>query len=425
MLRKTLALAVSALSLVVLAQPVSAAGTCKLTPATQATELGKFYGRVVDLDTGKQLVAIRADEPTPSASVLKILTGVAAIVQLPAKFTVATKVYSVAGEPGTLVLQGAGDPTLSRLMPPSYSTYPKPARLPRLATQALAKLPVGTKITKIIVDDTYFKGVAYNPYWKASDRTNGYISPITALQVDAARLNPDLTDKRYSGVRSSTPTTQAAAIFKRALGSVAQAATIEPLPKKPLVLTELASATSSPVESWVDHGMKFSDNTEVEFIARQVSKWMGLGTNYTSIQPMMKETLSQLGVSSKGLVMKDASGLAQDNRVTARLITDTLLAVDPFSDSIGDFSSYLATSSSAGTLSTRFKGANKLPAGVVKAKTGFIPGLYSLAGYVTAKDGHRLVFAFFARGGGVGGGTRTALDSLVVKSFTCGARLTP
>lgn len=425
MLRKTLALAVSALSLIALAQPVSAANTCKLTPATKATELGKFYGRVVDLDTSKQLVAIRADEPTPSASVLKILTGVAAIVQLPAKFTVATKVYSVAGEPGTLVLQGAGDPTLSRLMPPSYSTYPKPARLPRLAALALAKVPAETKITRIIVDDTYFKGVAYNPFWKASDRSNGYISPITALQVDAARLNPDLTDKRYSGVRSSTPTTQAAAIFKKALGSRAMSATIESLPKQKLILTEIASVTSSPVESWVDHGMKYSDNTEVEFIARQVSKWMDLGTNYTSIQPMMQQTLSQLGVSSKGLVMKDASGLAQDNRVTARLITDTLLAVDPFSESIGDFSKYLATTSSAGTLSTRFKGANKLPASAVQAKTGFIPGLYSLAGYVTAKDGHRLVYAFFARGGGVGGGTRTALDGLVVKAFTCGAKLTP
>ena len=425
MLRKTLALAVSALSLIALAQPVSAASTCKLTPATKATELGKFYGRVVDLDTGKQLVAIRADEPTPSASVLKILTGVAAIVQLPANFTVATKVYSVDGEPGTLVLQGAGDPTLSRLMPPSYSTYPKPARLPRLATQALTKLPAETKITRIIVDDTYFKGVSYNPFWKPSDRSNGYISPITALQVDAARLNPDLTDKRYSGVRSSTPTTQAAAIFKKALGSRAMAATIEPLPKEELKLTEIASITSSPVEAWVDHGMKYSDNTEFEFIARQVSKWLDLGTNYTSIQPMMKQTLAQLGVSSKGLVMKDASGLAQDNRVTARLITDTLLAVDPFSESIGDFSKYLATTSSAGTLSTRFKGANKLPAGAVQAKTGFIPGLYSLAGYVTAKDGHRLVYAFFARGGGVGGGTRTALDGLVVKAFTCGAKLTP
>lgn len=424
MLRKTFALAVGALSLLVLVQPVSAATGCSMNQVIKAPELGKFYGRVVDLDTQKELFALRADEPTPSASVLKILTGVAAIVQLPAKFTVATKVYSVAGEPGTLVLQGAGDPTLSRLMPPSYSTYPKPARLPRLATEALASLPAGTKITKIIVDDSYFEGVAYNPNWKPSDRTNGYVSPITALQVDAARMNPDLTTKRYSGVRSSTPTTQAAAQFKLALGDQALSATIVPMPKTPLQLTELASVTSSPVESWVDHGMKFSDNTEVEFIARQVSKWTGFGTNYTSIQPMVKLTLSQLGVSSKGLLMKDASGLAQDNRVTARLITDTLLAADPFSEAIGDFSKYLATPTSAGTLSTRFKGSNKLPAGVVQAKTGFIPGLYSLAGYVTAKDGHRLVYAFFARGQGVGGGTRTKLDSLVVKAYTCGARLT-
>jgi len=424
MLRKTLALAVGALSLLVLTQPVSAATGCALTPSTKSLELGKFYGRVVDLETQKELFALRADEPTPSASVLKILTGVAALVQLPAKFTVATKVYSVAGEPGTLVLQGAGDPTLSRLMPPSYSTYPKPARLPRLATQALAALPAGTKITKIIVDDSYFEGVAYNPNWKLSDRTNGYVSPITALQVDAARMDPDLTTKRYSGVRSSTPTTQAAAQFKLALGDQALSATIVPMSKTTLQLSALASVTSSPVESWVDHGMKFSDNTEVEFIARQVSKWTGFGTNYTSIQPMVKLTLAQLGVSSKGLLMKDASGLAQDNRVTARLITDTLLAADPFSEAIGDFSKYLATPTSAGTLSTRFKGSNKLPAGVVQAKTGFIPGLYSLAGYVTAKDGHRLVYAFFARGAGVGGGTRTKLDSLVVKAYTCGARLT-
>ena len=424
MLRKTLAIAVSALSLIMLAQPVSAVETCKLTASTKAPELGKFYGRVVDLETGTEFFALRADEPTPSASVLKILTGVAAIFQLPAKFTVATKVFTVAGSPGTLVLQGAGDPTLSRLMPPSYSTYPKPARLPRLANLALAALPTETKITKIIIDDSYFQGVAFNPFWKASDRTNGYVSPITALQVDAARMNPDLTDKRYSGVRSSTPASQAAALFKKSLGSQALSATIEPLPKQKLELTELASVTSSTVEAWVDHGMKFSDNTEVEFIARQVAKWMDLGTNYTSIQPMMKQTLAQLGVSSKGLVMKDASGLAQDDRVTARLITDTLLAVDPFSESIGDFSKYLASTSSAGTLSTRFKGANKLPAGAVQAKTGFIPGLYSLAGYVTAKDGHRLVFAFFARGAGVGGGTRTKLDSLVVKAFSCGARLT-
>ncbi len=424
MFRKTLALIVGALTLVAFTQPVSAAVSCHFVPVTKVGELGTFYGRVVDLNTGKQLVGIRASEQTPSASVLKVLTGIAAITQLPAKYTVDTKVFTVDEEPGTLVLQGSGDPTLSRLMPPHYTTYPKPARLPKLAAKALAALPSGTIIRRIVVDSSFFSGVAFNPYWKASDRTNGYVSPIVGLAVDGARVNPDLTSKQYSGVRVSDPVMQAAKSFKDSLGALASSATLVLKLDKSLHLTPLVAVTSSPIEAWVDHAMKFSDNTEVEYIARHVSSWMGFGTNYTSIQPMVVQTLGQLGVSSKGLVMKDAAGLAQADRVTPKLITDALVAADRFSDSVGDFSGYLANSSSAGTLSTRFKGANKLPAGVVQAKTGFIPGLYSLAGYVTARDGHRLVFAFFARGGGVGGGTRTKLDSLVVRAFTCGARLT-
>ena len=424
MLRKTLALTLGALTLVAFAQPVSASVSCHFEPTTKAYELGKFYGRIVDLDSGKQLVGIRATEATPSASVMKVLTGISALVQLPAKFTVQTKVYSVAGQPDAIVLQGAGDPTLSRLMPPHYTTYPRPARLPRLAALAAAQLPAGSALKHIYVDDSYFSGTAYNPYWKASDRTNGYVSPITALQVDGARQNPDLTSKSYSGVRVADPVFQAADSFRKSLGAVATGATIEKLPKQLGELTEIASVTSAPVEAWVDHGMKFSDNTEVEFIARQVSKWMGFGTDYKSIQPAIKLSMSELGVATNGLVMKDAAGLAQDDRVTPKIISDALVAAATYSDSVGDFSSYLANSTSAGTLSTRFKGANKLPAGVVQAKTGFIPGLYSLAGYVTASDGHRLVFAFFARGGGVGGGTRTKLDSLVVRAYACGARLT-
>lgn len=424
MFRKTLALVAGALTFVAMAQPVSAAVSCRLAPETKVYELGTFYGRVVDLDTGNQLVGIRAGEQTPSASVLKVLTGIAAITQLPPKYTVDTKVFKVDEEPGTLVLQGAGDPTLSRLMPPHYTTYPKPARLPRLAARALAVLPAGTIIKRIVVDSSFFSGAAYNPFWKPSDRTNGYVSPIVGLAVDGARVNPDLTDKHYSGSRVSDPVAQAAKSFKESLGARASGAVIDYKLDKSLHLTQLAAVTSSPIEAWVDHAMKFSDNTEVEYIARHVSEWMGLGTSYTAIEPMVKQTLAQLNVPSAGLVMKDAAGLAQDDRVTPTIITNALVAIDRFSESVGDFSSYLANSTSAGTLSTRFKGANKLPAGVVQAKTGYIPGLYSLAGYVTASDGHRLVFAFFARGGGVGGGTRTKLDSLVVKAFTCGARLT-
>lgn len=424
MLKKTLAFALAALSLVSLATPTTAATSCRLSPSTSAYELGTFYGRVVDTTSNKQLFAKRAKEQTPSASVLKVLTGISALLQLPAGYTVATKVYRVAGSPDTIVLKGAGDPTLSRLLPPHYTTYPKPARLPRLAAAALAKLPVDFQIKRIIIDDSFFNGDEYNPYWKASDRTNGYVSPISSISVDAARVNPDLTDKKYSGTRVSDPTMQAANFFKSALGARARGAVIERTKFQYQNLVELASVQSSTIEAWVDHGMKHSDNTEVEYIARHVSKSLGLGTNYTDIQPAIVRSMARLGVLTNGLVMHDAAGLAQEDRVTPQLITDALIAADRPTSQVPNFASYLATTTSAGTLSTRFKGVNKLPAGVVQAKTGYIPGLYSLAGYVTAKDGHRLVFAFFARGGGVGAGTRTKLDSLVVKAYTCGARLT-
>lgn len=424
MIRRAIAASLVALGLLNAAQPVSAASACSYGSMTTQYELGTFYGRVVDATTGKELFAKRAKEQTPSASVLKVITGIGALLELPGGFTVDTTVSTVVGSPETLVLRGAGDPTLSRLMPPHYTTYPRPARLGRLAEATLAALPQGTKITNIIVDETYFDGRAYNPYWKASDRTNGYISPITALQVDGARVNPDLTDKKYSGYRVSDPVQQAGVVFRNYLGAVARGAKISEQHFNYRATTQIAAVTSSTVETWVDHAMKHSDNTEVEFIARQVSKYLGFGTNFTSIQPSAMKTLRDLGVDSTGLVMHDAAGLAQDDRVTAKLITDALLATtDPASPAV-NFANYLATTTSAGTLSTRFKGANKLPDNAVQAKTGFIPGLYSLAGFVTARDGHRLVFAFFARGGRVGYGTRNALDSLVVKAYRCGAKLT-
>ena len=423
MFRKIATLALTFATLLVFAAPAPAF-SCRFTPLTQVSALGAFYGTVTDTATGKELVSIRPTEPTPSASVLKILTGVAAVLHLPKGHRVSTTVYTIDGFSNTIVLRGGGDPTLSRLLPPSYSTYSKPARLPKLAEQVLAKLPTDFKIRNIIIDTSAYEGVAYNPFWKPSDRTNGYVSPITALAVDAGRMNPDLTDQKYNGTRVEDPVAQAATVFKKALGVRGKNAFIEYKPVGYLNLRELTSVKSSPMELWVDHGMKFSDNSEVEYTARAVLSHLGKSASFTEIEPMIRQTLDQLGVSSKGLVMKDASGLAQENRVTARMITNVLVEASRPSSPVASFPQYLATTSSAGTLTTRFKGANALPKGVVLAKTGFIPGLYSLAGYVTAKDKRKLAFAFFARGGGVGGSTRSTIDSLVVRAYSCGAKLT-
>ena len=403
--------------------PVQASG-CSFAKVTGNSSLGKLYASVVDTSSGKQLAGVREAEATPSASVMKLFTGAAALLYLPSDYRAETTVLSVDQEPGTIVLRGGGDHALSRLVAPHYTTYATPARLSTLAARTLAKLPPDVQITRIILDDSFFEGTAYNPWWFATDRVYGYVSPITGLAVDAARINPDLTDKAYDGTRVSDPVNQAGIYFRRALGARAKNAALDDTVYPWHSYTKLASVTSAPVTTWIDHAMKVSDNTETEYLIRHVLKRSERGTNYTDIQDQIESMLFQLGVSPKGLEMKDAAGLAQADRVTAKMVTGLLNASAQSDSPIAKLGDTLATSTSIGTVSSRFTGTNSVVRGKVQAKTGFIPGLYSLAGFVQAKDGHRMAFAFFARGKGTGGGTRNAIDTLVKRAYECGARLT-
>ena len=85
---------------------------------------------------------------------------------------------------------------------------------------------------------------------------------------------------------------------------------------------------------------------------------------------------------------------------------------------------YLPVSGVSGTLSARFTGASKAARGAVHAKSGYIPGLYSLAGVVMAKDGTPIAFAAFSRE--AGGKTlyysaRAAHDAIAARLYECGA----
>jgi D-alanyl-D-alanine carboxypeptidase/D-alanyl-D-alanine-endopeptidase (penicillin-binding protein 4) len=75
---------------------------------------------------------------------------------------------------------------------------------------------------------------------------------------------------------------------------------------------------------------------------------------------------------------------------------------------------------------SRFTGKNAKARTFVKGKTGFIPGLYSLAGIINAKDGSRLAYAIFARsadGKSVTWSTRGALDTVATRFYVCGSKL--
>ncbi len=404
----------------------TAPNSCSAKSAVSQSALGKFYAYVVDVNTGRVLLDINGAEATPSASVLKVLSVAAALNNLPANYTASTKVYTVPSQPGVIVLKGGGDHTLSKVTKGSYTTYAKAARLETLASKVLTSWNSDQSITKIILDSSFFKGASYNPYWLASDRTNGYISHITALQVDSDRANGDQTSSAYSGYRSTDPVIKTGTLFKQALKGLAPTAKLikGTLPKEAV---ELTSVTSQPITTWMAHAIGISDNTETEFIARHAAKAFGLPPSFTSIEPMVKNMLSGLGIDSSQLVMKDASGLAQANRVTPKMITELMVKVALGNSAIAPLESYLPVAGvGPGSMGGRFTGANAVARKFVKGKTGFIPGLYSLAGIINAKDGSRLAYSIFARsadGKTVGWSTRGALDTVATRFYSCGAGL--
>ncbi len=401
---------------------------------SRASALGKFYAHVVDAETGRVLLDIRGSEQTPSASVLKVVTAATAMVHLPANYTAKTSVYLVPSQPGTIVLVGGGDHTLSAMSGTSFTTYSRAPRLDTLAARVLQLWPHDFEVKKIILVDSFFTGPTYNSAWRASDRTNGFISHITSLQVDSDRANPDLTSTAYSGYRSTDPVTRAGNAFKASLQELATGARVVK-GKLPAGSRLIAQVSSQPMSVWLDHSLTYSDNTESEFIARHAAKAIGLDASFRSIQRAATNALTKLGVDSTGLVMRDASGLAQANRVTPKLVTELLakvykpasLGASAVEPSIAAMRDYLPRAGLEGTLAGRFNGTNAQARSFVRAKSGYIPGLYSLAGIVDSKDGGRIAFSAFARsadGKTVGYSARAALDAFASRIYQCGVSLT-
>lgn len=466
-LGRALFVAATAASLVLTGVAPSSAGT-PCTPISKelsSAKLGKLYAYAVDLTTNKVLVNVRSNRQTPSASVMKTITNAAAIkfivkpreVALQLPYVATTTVLTTPSEPGTLILKGGGDVTLTGVKAGSYTTYfvrnQHPAKMRQLAAAAIAALPAGTVINKIVLDDTFFKGPTWNPNHYAYSRTNGDMSPVTGLMIDAGRVNPDLTDKKYNGRRVTDPTTQAGNNFEKwlktaddAIALAANDVTLKKLAptiqivkaKTPIDAIPLVSKDSQPITNWIKHSLKVSDNTETEVIARHTERVLGLRNRYSSAQEMGNRLFRSLGIDAKKLIMKDASGLAPNNRVTARLLVALMKSAnDPTSD-IAALPSLMATTGAGGTLNGRFIAYNKvtkkneavIPAGMIHAKTGFIGGLYSLAGLITTSDlvPHTIAFAIFARSDSahnkfVGVGTKNAIDDVVEKLYLCGPSL--
>ncbi|MCM3926581.1 D-alanyl-D-alanine carboxypeptidase, partial [Frankia sp. AiPs1] len=173
---------------------------------------------VVDALTGRVLLDNRARTPAVPASTLKTAVATAALVTFPDTRLRTSVFYSPphgsppqgsppqrgAGHPpgGTLWLVGGGDPTLTASS--GTGGYPAFARLADLVTQVRA---AGiTSVARVVGDGSMFVGPDRAPGWRDNYVTDGDVTPVSALELDAGRPTPGA-----AGPRTPTPAVAATA----------------------------------------------------------------------------------------------------------------------------------------------------------------------------------------------------------------------
>ncbi|MGH3389096.1 MAG: D-alanyl-D-alanine carboxypeptidase/D-alanyl-D-alanine endopeptidase, partial [Actinomadura sp.] len=350
----------------------------------------------------------RAGTAAVPASTTKLVTSVAALATVGPDHRLTTRV--VRGGGGHIVLVGGGDPTLT--VDPAKG-YPAFASLTDLAKRTAAALKAaGTTRVTVDHDASLYEGSRTAPGWKPNYVPDGEVAPVTALMVNEGRVA--LGQKR----RVTDPPSVAAEAFARVLrrngidagqGSGTRART---------GAAQLAAVQSPPVSALVEHAMTDSDNDVAEALARQVAIKRERPPTFEGGAQAVEETLAGLGVGA-GVDVSDGSGLSTRNRITPMALAHiAALAASGEHPELRAAITGLPVAGFTGTLADRYRVFGAQGAGLVRAKTGTLSGVSTLAGVVHDADGRLLAFAFMVDK--VQSDVTGTLDQLAAAVSTCG-----
>ena len=149
---------------------------------------------------------------------------------------------------------------------------------------------------------------------------------------------------------------------------------------------------SKPLSAIVRDMNKNSNN----FMAEDLLKTLGgeffgaPGTTEAGLR-VVRDYLERIGVSTEGISLADGSGLAHDNRVTARSLVQALRAMNQDFELWPEFLASLPVAGIDGTLRKRFRQEDLMRK--VRAKTGKIAGVATLSGYAVNEAGETFAFA--------------------------------
>jgi D-alanyl-D-alanine carboxypeptidase len=325
----------------------SGAITSIFSRLTTSSTLGDPSVIVLDEKTGEVLYESNANSPRKPASVIKLISAASAYTYLSPSDSYTTTLYSGA-DSRSVVIKGSLDPWMS------YSHK------------------VAVKMGR-----TSLERIEFNSLRMLKEMNSGSTKGTTIYYSDlyAAEINH----------------------IKRFLKDRKDATVLKRVPAKslePLIGAEVFTSTSPTLQKIVDWVLTWSDNLLADRVARLASAAAGNSLDDEGVAITFNTLLTNMGINTSNLVVKDASGLSRENRVTARQISQLLYVIhhDPKFAPIVDG---LPIGGVTGTLRNRFLDTAPDAIGLVRAKTGTLNGTTNLAGFVESAD-HEYIFVIIA-----------------------------
>jgi D-alanyl-D-alanine carboxypeptidase/D-alanyl-D-alanine-endopeptidase (penicillin-binding protein 4) len=181
--------------------------------------------------------------------------------------------------------------------------------------------------------------------------------------------------------------------------------------------TVLYTHRSRPLAELAQPLLKDSINLYGEAVMR-LNAWPdAFPTNDAAIDGMRRR-MDGWGVAREAWQIVDGSGLSRRNAIAPDALLDVLRRMhDPAG--VSPWMTGLPVAGRDGTLATRMKGT--AAEGNLRAKTGTMSNIRTLAGYVRTRDGERLAFVAMADNfEGAGSQATEAIDRIAVRlaSFT-------
>jgi D-alanyl-D-alanine carboxypeptidase/D-alanyl-D-alanine-endopeptidase (penicillin-binding protein 4) len=326
---------------------------------------------VIDPATGAVLGAQSPDRPMQAASNMKLVTAATALATMGPDRRFATRVL-VGSSPSRIVLQGAGDPLLTR------------ANLRTLADRTAARLKRGAHV-RVHVDGDLFPRPTRAPGW-----VDAYLGNSVGL-TQALALHGD---------HSRRPSRNAAEAFTARLRELGLRASLSGNEDAAADAAVIASYRGHSVSKAIATMLRESDSGIAEVLFRQVAVAVGRPPTWRGSTRAAMETLRAMGLDTRGLVLADGSGLSRKDRLTPRFLA-SLLTLARVTDR-GRYNaifqpSALPTAGRSGTLTQAYGRYSTYPsrcaAGRVRAKTGTIRGTIALSGVSNSVNGKLRIFS--------------------------------